>query len=90
MHTQVLQHLTKKRPVGVDRTQFFVHAEAFAVLVNIEFVSVDGALAAVIHRTVKPRRGCACVQVSFDVWELGQLGLKGGWAVCLCADSAVL
>ena len=39
---QVLQHLTKKRPVSVDRTQFFAHAEAFAVLVKIDFVSVDG------------------------------------------------
>lgn len=41
--SQVLSHLTKKRPVGADRTQFFAHAEAFAVLVNIEFVSIDGA-----------------------------------------------
>lgn len=41
--SKVLSHLTKKRPVNADRTQFFAHAEAFAVLVQIEFVSVDGA-----------------------------------------------
>ena len=39
---QVLTHLAKKRPVTVDRAQFFAHADAFAALVKLGFVQVDG------------------------------------------------
>lgn len=39
---RVLKHLTAKRPVAVDRTEFFAHAEAFAALVQLEFVSIPG------------------------------------------------
>ena len=40
---RVLKHLTAKRAVAVDRTEFFAHAEAFAALVQMEFVSIPGA-----------------------------------------------
>ena len=40
---RVLKHLTLKRPVAVDRTEFFAHAEAFAALVQLECVSIPGA-----------------------------------------------
>lgn len=39
---QVLKHLTVKRPVEASRLDFFAHAEAFASLVNLEFVSITG------------------------------------------------
>lgn len=39
---QVLKHLTVKRPVEASRMDFFNHAEAFAALVNLEFVSTSG------------------------------------------------
>ena len=42
-HLKVLKHLTVKRPVDASRMDFFAHAEAFAALVNLEFVSINGA-----------------------------------------------
>lgn len=39
---QVLKHLTVKRPVDASRMDFFAQAEAFAALVNMEFVSITG------------------------------------------------
>lgn len=39
---QVLKHLTLKRPVEASRMDFFAHAEAFAALVSLEFVSISG------------------------------------------------
>ena len=47
---RVLKHLTAKRAVAVDRTEFFAHAEAFAALVQMEFVSIPGACHAGIVR----------------------------------------
>lgn len=38
----MLKHLTVKRPVEASRMDFFAHAEAFASLVNLEFVSIRG------------------------------------------------
>lgn len=43
LHWKVLKHLTVKRPVEASRMEFFAHAEAFAALVNLEFVSINGA-----------------------------------------------
>jgi hypothetical protein len=39
---KVLKHLTLKRPVEASRMDFFAHAEAFAALVSLEFVSISG------------------------------------------------
>lgn len=44
MCCKVLKHLTIKRPVETSRMDFFAHAEAFAALVNMEFVSIPGKL----------------------------------------------
>lgn len=41
---KVLKHLTVKRPVEASRMDFFAHAEAFAALVNLDFVSINGML----------------------------------------------
>jgi hypothetical protein len=39
---KVLKQLTTKRPVEANRMEFFAHAEAFAALVKMEFVSISG------------------------------------------------
>jgi hypothetical protein len=38
---QVLKHLTAKRPVSVDRAEFYVSAEAFASMVALEIVAIE-------------------------------------------------
>ena len=38
----MLKHLTIKRSMDVDRYDFFAHAEAFAAMVQLEFVSIPG------------------------------------------------
>nr|PNR41658.1 hypothetical protein PHYPA_019063 [Physcomitrium patens] len=38
---KVLKHLTVRRPVEASRMEFFAHAEAFATLVNLEFVPMN-------------------------------------------------
>lgn len=48
---QVLKMLTIKRPVTVDRKEFYLQAEAFAALVKVDMVAIDGeamAIAAVL------------------------------------------
>lgn len=39
---QVLTSLTRKRPVGSPRESFFGYADAFAMLVRLEAVPMDG------------------------------------------------
>ena len=39
---QVLSHLTKKRPANCAREEFYLQAEAFAVLVDMAMVQMDG------------------------------------------------
>jgi len=39
---QVLAHMTKKRPVDVNRVEFILQAEAFACLVKMECVHAEG------------------------------------------------
>ena len=36
--SQLLKHLTVQRPVNANRSDYYVHAEAFAALVAIEIV----------------------------------------------------
>jgi hypothetical protein len=40
---QVVKHLTLARPVDANRAEIIAQAEAFACLVSLEFVSVQGA-----------------------------------------------
>jgi hypothetical protein len=39
---QVLSHLTKKRPANCNREEIYLQAEAFAVLVDMALVHIDG------------------------------------------------
>ncbi len=40
--TQVLSHMTKKRAINVNRAEFILQSEAFAHLVRLECVKLDG------------------------------------------------
>ena len=40
--TQVLTHMTRKRPVDVNRVDFILQAEAFACLVKLDCVHAEG------------------------------------------------
>eukprot|EP00798_Chlamydomonas_sp_ICE-L_P001299 gene1299-32650_t len=70
MIAKVLQHLTKKRPTNVDRTQFFGQAEAFAVLVMLDFVAVDGAAQTIERLLNKPDTRSAAVTMLGKTVEL--------------------
>ena len=39
---QAMKHLMIKRPLDANRLEFFAHAEAFAALVQLDFVLVPG------------------------------------------------
>ncbi len=42
MGVQAMKHLMIKRPLDANRLEFFAHAEAFAALVQLDFVLVPG------------------------------------------------
>ncbi|CAM6126900.1 unnamed protein product [Calypogeia fissa] len=67
---KVLKHLTIKRPVEASRLDFFAHAEAFASLVNLEFVSIPGAVTTIIALLRKPENRCAAVTMLGKTVEL--------------------
>ncbi|KAG6543105.1 hypothetical protein Mapa_015354 [Marchantia paleacea] len=67
---KVLKHLTVKRPVEASRMDFFNHAEAFAALVNLEFVSTSGAITTIIALLRKPENRCAAVTMLGKTVEL--------------------
>ncbi|XP_024401026.1 uncharacterized protein [Physcomitrium patens] len=67
---KVLKHLTVKRPVEASRMEFFAHAEAFAALVNLEFVSINGAITTIITLLRKPETRCAAVTMLGKTVEL--------------------
>ncbi|KAG0613087.1 hypothetical protein M758_6G075600 [Ceratodon purpureus] len=67
---KVLKHLTVKRPVEASRMDFFAHAEAFAALVNLEFVSINGAITTIITLLRKPETRCAAVTMLGKTVEL--------------------
>lgn len=41
---QVLGHLNQKRPISTRREEFYLQADAFAVLSEMDFVGIDGAV----------------------------------------------
>lgn len=43
--SQAMKHLMIKRPLDVDRTEFFPQAETFAAMVKLEFVLMPGRTA---------------------------------------------
>ncbi|KAL2652534.1 hypothetical protein R1flu_020662 [Riccia fluitans] len=67
---KVLKHLTVKRPVDASRMDFFAHAEAFASLVTLEFVSISGAITTIIALLRKPENRSAAVTMLGKTVEL--------------------
>ncbi|KAH8970628.1 hypothetical protein BDL97_02G097800 [Sphagnum fallax] len=67
---KVLKHLTLKRPVEASRMDFFAHAEAFAALVSLEFVSISGAVTTIITLLRKPDTRCAAITMLGKTVEL--------------------
>jgi hypothetical protein len=67
---KVLKHLTVRRPVEASRMEFFAHAEAFATLVNLEFVPINGAVTSIITLLRKPETRCAAVTMLGKTVEL--------------------
>jgi hypothetical protein len=41
---QVLGHLNQKRPISTRREEFYLQADAFAVLSEMDFVGIDGEM----------------------------------------------
>ncbi|CAI5458179.1 unnamed protein product [Closterium sp. Yama58-4] len=66
----ILKFLTIKRPPDASRAEFFVHAEAFAALVHLEFVSIQGAVTTILTLLRKPDNRCAAVTMLGKTVEL--------------------
>lgn len=67
---RVLKYLTLKRPVDASRMDFFAHAEAFAALVRMEFVSITGAVTTIATLLRKPETRCAAITMLGKTVEL--------------------
>ncbi|CAI7855653.1 unnamed protein product [Closterium sp. NIES-54] len=67
---QILKFLTIKRQPEASRAEFFVHAEAFAALVHLEFVSIQGAVTTILMLLRKPDNRCAAVTMLGKTVEL--------------------
>jgi WD40 repeat protein len=66
----ILKFLTVKRPIDCDRREFFAHAEAFAALVKLEFVSVTGAVTTVTTLLREADTRCAAITMLGKTVEL--------------------
>lgn len=66
----ILKFLTVKRPLDCDRREFFAHAEAFAALVKLEFVSVTGAVTTVTTLLREADTRCAAITMLGKTVEL--------------------
>ncbi|BDA44706.1 probable CCR4-associated factor 4 homolog at C-terminar half [Coccomyxa sp. Obi] len=58
---KVLKHLTVPRPVDANRSDFFPQAEAFACLVSLESVGVQGAVQTLSTLMKDEKKRCAAV-----------------------------
>ncbi|CAI5514425.1 unnamed protein product [Closterium sp. Naga37s-1] len=67
---KILKFLTIKRQPDASRAEFFVHAEAFAALVHLEFVSIQGAVTTILTLLRKPDNRCAAVTMLGKTVEL--------------------
>ncbi|GJP31688.1 hypothetical protein CLOM_g14742 [Closterium sp. NIES-68] len=67
---KILKFLTIKRSPDASRAEFFVHAEAFAALVHLEFVSIQGAVTTILTLLRKPDNRCAAVTMLGKTVEL--------------------
>jgi len=66
----VIQNLNQRRPVDANRTEFFAYAEAFAALVKLEFVNIDGAINTIYTLLRIPETRCAGVTMFGKTVEL--------------------
>ncbi|CAI5534162.1 unnamed protein product [Closterium sp. Naga37s-1] len=64
---KILKFLTIKRPPDASRAEFFVHAEAFAALVHLEFVSIQGAVTTILTLLRKPDNRCTAIRPQLPV-----------------------
>eukprot|EP00878_Enallax_costatus_P013830 GHUV01014465.1.p1 GENE.GHUV01014465.1~~GHUV01014465.1.p1 ORF type:complete len:654 (+),score=215.89 GHUV01014465.1:417-2378(+) len=60
---KVLTHLNQKRAVTTDRKEFYLQAEAFAVLCAMDFVAVDGAVQTIEKLLKNSEKRAAAVTV---------------------------
>jgi hypothetical protein len=65
VHLQVLGFLNQKRPANVEREAVFLQADAFAVLVQMDFVAADGehAHAYTVRTASDELHGCTCLSI---------------------------
>ena len=57
----LLKQLATKRPPGVPRTEFFLHAEAFAAMASVDIVPLEGAVTTVVKLMRDPAQRAAAV-----------------------------
>lgn len=70
----LLKHLTILRPVNANRSEYYVHAEAFAALVSIEIVPIEGAIQTMCTLAKNPeKRGAAITMLGKTVELAGHL-----------------
>eukprot|EP00667_Euglena_gracilis_P006325 EG_transcript_6378 len=67
---KILKFLTIKRPADCVRAEFFAHAEAFAALVKLEFVSIKGAITTINTLLKKEDNRCAALTMLGKTVEL--------------------
>lgn len=67
---KILKFLTIKRPADCVRAEFFAHAEAFAALVKLEFVSIKGAITTINTLLKKDDNRCAALTMLGKTVEL--------------------
>ncbi|KAL4424471.1 hypothetical protein ABPG77_006409, partial [Micractinium sp. CCAP 211/92] len=70
----LLKHLTILRPVNANRSEYYVHAEAFAALVSIEIVPIEGAIQTMCTLAKNPeKRGAAVTMLGKTVELAGHI-----------------
>ncbi|KAL4437101.1 hypothetical protein ABPG75_004240 [Micractinium tetrahymenae] len=70
----LLKHLTILRPINANRSEYYVHAEAFAALVSIEIVPIEGAIQTMCTLAKNPeKRGAAVTMLGKTVELAGHL-----------------
>ncbi|KAI3433851.1 hypothetical protein D9Q98_003654 [Chlorella vulgaris] len=73
----LVKHLTTARPLNANRGEYYVHAEAFAALVSIEIVPMEGAIKTMctLAKTAE-KRGAAVTMLGKTVELAGHMILE--------------
>lgn len=87
---QVLTHMTRKRPVDINRVDFILQAEAFACLVKLECVQAEGASPARPSTLVGGKPSCSPVGLECVAGQKCAPLISQGWerAASLCSLSS--